>query len=164
MLRWGRAVVIHRLRMRRWCLRLQQRTHCDPARAHVIQLSASHNHAAFVMESGEVFTCGDNSSFCCGHRDTGRPIFRPRLVEALKGIPCKQVGAGLSFTMFLTTQGRGYTCGTNAHSQLGHGDTLDRPTPTIVELLESVGSVVQISAGPSYALAVTEDGDAQLSL
>ncbi|GMP65743.1 hypothetical protein CsSME_00026414 [Camellia sinensis var. sinensis] len=129
-----------------------------PSRAHVIQLSASHNHAAFVMESGEVFTCGDNSSFCCGHRDTGRPIFRPRLVEALKGIPCKQVGAGLSFTMFLTTQGRVYTCGTNAHGQLGHGDTLDRPTPTIVELLESVGSVVQISAGPSYALAVTDDG------
>lgn len=39
----------------------------------------------------QVFTCGDNSSFCCGHRDTGRPIFRPRLVEALKGVPCKQV-------------------------------------------------------------------------
>lgn len=39
----------------------------------------------------QVFTCGDNSSFCCGHRDTTRPIFRPRLVEALKGASCKQV-------------------------------------------------------------------------
>ena len=69
-----------------------------------------------------------------------------------------QVAAGLSFTMFLTRQGQVYTCGANAHGQLGHGDTLDRPTPTIVEQLESVGSVVQIAAGPSYALAVIDDG------
>ncbi|KAA8526845.1 hypothetical protein F0562_008926 [Nyssa sinensis] len=129
-----------------------------PYPLHVIQVSASHNHAAFVMKSGEVFTCGDNSSFCCGHRDVGRPIFRPKLVEALKGVPCKQVAAGLSFTVFLTRQGHVYTCGTNAQGQLGHGDTLDRSTPKVVELLKCVGSVVQIAAGPSYALAVTDDG------
>ncbi|KAL2476095.1 Regulator of chromosome condensation (RCC1) family protein [Abeliophyllum distichum] len=129
-----------------------------PSPAPVIQLSASHNHAAFVTQSGEVFTCGDNSSFCCGHRDTGRPIFRPRLVEALKGIPCKQVAAGLSFTMFLTRQGRVYTCGINTHGQLGHGDTVDRPEPKNVERLDCVASVVQIAAGPSYALAVADDG------
>ncbi|PON56896.1 Regulator of chromosome condensation [Parasponia andersonii] len=129
-----------------------------PSLAHVVQVSASHNHAAFVMQSGEVFTCGDNSSFCCGHKDTSRPISRPRLVEALKGVPCKQVAAGLNFTVFLTREGHVYTCGTNTHGQLGHGDTLDRPTPKIIELLKGVGPVVQIAAGPSYALAVTDDG------
>ncbi|KAK8649362.1 hypothetical protein V6N13_130092 [Hibiscus sabdariffa] len=45
-----------------------------PSPANVIQMSASQNHAAFVLQSGEVFTCGDNSSFCCGHRDPN-PIF-----------------------------------------------------------------------------------------
>lgn len=129
-----------------------------PSLANVIQVSASQNHAAFVLQSGEVFTCGDNSSFCCGHRDTGRPIFRPRLIEAMKGIPCKQVAAGLNFTVFLTRQGLVYTCGTNTHGQLGHGDTQDRPTPKTVELLERVGSVVQIAAGPSYVLTVTDNG------
>ncbi|KAJ6979965.1 hypothetical protein NC653_027943 [Populus alba x Populus x berolinensis] len=129
-----------------------------PSLAYVIQVSASHNHAAFVLQSGEVFTCGDNSSFCCGHNDTNRPIFRPRLVEALKGVPCKQVAVGLNFTVFLTRQGQLYTCGTNTHGQLGHGDTQDRPTPKIIELLEGVGSVVQIAAGPSYVLAVTDNG------
>ncbi|KAG8386301.1 hypothetical protein BUALT_Bualt03G0134800 [Buddleja alternifolia] len=126
-----------------------------PCPAQVIQVSASHNHAAFVTKSGEVFTCGDNSSFCCGHRDTGRPIFRPKLVEALKSIPCKQVAAGLSFTMFLTRQGHVYTCGINTHGQLGHGDTQDRPVPEKVELLESI---VQIAAGPGYGLAVADNG------
>lgn len=60
--------------------------------------------------------------------------------------------------MFLTGQGQVYTCGSNTHGQLGHGDTLDRPTPKIVEVLEGVGSVVQITAGPSYVLAVTDSG------
>ncbi|XP_027061567.1 ultraviolet-B receptor UVR8 isoform X1 [Coffea arabica] len=129
-----------------------------PTPSQVVHVSASHNHAAFVTQSGEVFTCGDNSSFCCGHRDTNRPIFRPRLVESLKGIPCEKVAAGLSFTMFLSRQGHVYTCGTNAHGQLGHGDTLDRPTPKIVQLLEHLGSVVHIAAGPSYAFAVCKDG------
>ncbi|XP_074311075.1 ultraviolet-B receptor UVR8-like isoform X2 [Silene latifolia] len=129
-----------------------------PSLSPVVQVSASHNHAAFVTQSGEVFTCGDNSNYCCGHKDTTRPIFRPRLVEALKGVPCKQVAAGLSFTMFLTKEGHVYTCGTNSQGQLGLGDTVDRPTPTIVELLEGVGPIVQISAGPSYALAVAHDG------
>ncbi|XP_010241978.1 PREDICTED: ultraviolet-B receptor UVR8-like isoform X2 [Nelumbo nucifera] len=129
-----------------------------PSLSHVVHVSASHNHAAFVMQSGEVFTCGDNSSFCCGHGEAGRPIFRPRLVEALKGVPCKQVATGLSFTMFLTREGHVYTCGTNTHGQLGHGDSLDRSTPKIVEQLERVGSVVQVAAGPSYSLAVTSDG------
>lgn len=129
-----------------------------PISVDIVHVSANHNHVAFLSQSGEVFTCGDSSSFCCGHSDTGRPIFKPRLVEALKGIPCKQVAAGLSFTVFLTREGRVYTCGSNTHGQLGHGDTVDRPTPTIVESLELLGSVVQISAGPSYTLAVTSDG------
>lgn len=126
-----------------------------PSSSPVVHVSASHNHAAFVTQSGEVFTCGDNSSFCCGHNDTNRPIFRPRLIEALNGIPCKQVAAGLSFTMFLTREGQVYTCGTNTYGQVGHGDTLDRASPKVVELLEGI---VQIAAGPSYALAVARDG------
>ncbi|XP_050218366.1 ultraviolet-B receptor UVR8 isoform X2 [Mercurialis annua] len=129
-----------------------------PSLARVVQVSASQNHAAFVLESGEVFTCGDNSSFCCGHRDTTRPIFRPRFVEALKGVPCKQVAAGLNFTVFLTRQGQVYSCGTNTHGQLGHGDTVDQPTPKLIEALNWVGSVVQIAAGPGYVLAVTNNG------
>ncbi|KAE8692287.1 putative E3 ubiquitin-protein ligase HERC2-like isoform X2 [Hibiscus syriacus] len=92
-----------------------------PSPANVIQVSASQNHAAFVLRSGEV-------------------------------------AAGLNFTVFLTRQGHVYTCGTNIHGQLGHGDSQDRPSPKMVELLERVGTIVQIAAGPSYVLAVTDNG------
>lgn len=60
--------------------------------------------------------------------------------------------------MFLSEHGQVYTCGTNGQGQLGHGDTGDQPTPKLVELLDCLGSIVQIAAGPSYALAVSNDG------
>ncbi|KAI4388147.1 hypothetical protein MLD38_000504 [Melastoma candidum] len=105
-----------------------------------------------------VFTWGDNSSYCCGHREPARVIPRPRLVEALKDIPCDQVASGLNFTVFLTREGQVYTCGSNTYGQLGHGDTLERPVPKVIEQFDTAGPVVQVAAGPSYALAVMENG------
>lgn len=129
-----------------------------PSVSRVIHVSAAHNHAAFVLESGEVFTCGDNSSFCCGHGEVGRAIFRPTRIETMRGVPCKEVATGLSFTIILSRQGHVYTCGSNSHGQLGHGDNLDRPMPKLVETLKDLGSVVQVAAGSSYAYAVMGDG------
>eukprot|EP01018_Ginkgo_biloba_P023442 Gb_13972 [translate_table: standard] len=124
----------------------------------VTHISGSHNHAAFVTQIGEVFTWGDNSSFCCGHGEVGRVIFKPTRIEALKGILCKQVATGLSYTVILTRQGQVYTCGSNSHGQLGHGDTLERPIPRKVERFNSLGPVFQIAAGVNHTMAVTEDG------
>ncbi|ERM95212.1 ultraviolet-B receptor UVR8 [Amborella trichopoda] len=129
-----------------------------PCKSRVIHMSGSHNHAAFVMQSGEVFTCGDNSSICCGHGEVRNAIFRPTQVVALKGIPCKEVATGLNFTVVLTREGHVYTFGSNIHGQLGHGDILDRPTPKLIESFGNLGRVVQVAAGASYTLAVTEDG------
>lgn len=129
-----------------------------PSLARVVNISAFHNHAAFVTESGEVFTCGDNSSSCCGHGDVGRTIFRPTQIEALEGISCKQVATGLSFTVILTRNGQVYTCGSNTHGQLGHGDTIDRAAPKIVDFFKGTSRVVQVAAGASYTFAVTDDG------
>ncbi|KAJ6839915.1 ultraviolet-B receptor UVR8-like [Iris pallida] len=129
-----------------------------PSLSRVIHISASHNHAALVMQSGEVFTCGDNSSYCCGHGEVARAVFRPTCIESLKGIACKQVATGLSFTVILSQQGHVYTCGNNTHGQLGHGDTIDRPTPRKVESFQGLGHVTQIAAGASYTFALTNDG------
>ncbi|KAJ3678638.1 hypothetical protein LUZ60_002441 [Juncus effusus] len=125
-----------------------------PSSSKVINISASHNHAAFVMETGEVFTCGDNSSYCCGHGEVGRTIFRPTRIEALHDIPCMQVATGLSFTIILTRTGTIHTCGSNTHGQLGQGNTTDLSVPKPIP----TNNVVQVAAGASYAFAVTNDG------
>lgn len=51
-----------------------------------------------------------------------------------------------------------YTVGGGTYGQLGHGDTMNRQVPSMVESLKKVGPVVHISAGPFYVLAVTKDG------
>jgi len=60
--------------------------------------------------------------------------------------------------VILTRDGQVYTCGSNTHGQLGHGDTIDRAIPKIIELIEGPTQVVQIAAGASYTFAVTDDG------
>ncbi|KAL4191739.1 hypothetical protein AMTRI_Chr07g82090 [Amborella trichopoda] len=126
----------------------------------VLRFIQSVEQASSLVEtpSGNVFTCGDNSSICCGHGEVRNAIFRPTQVVALKGIPCKEVATGLNFTVVLTREGHVYTFGSNIHGQLGHGDILDRPTPKLIESFGNLGRVVQVAAGASYTLAVTEDG------
>ncbi|PQP95459.1 uncharacterized protein Pyn_08217 [Prunus yedoensis var. nudiflora] len=79
--------------------------------AHAVQVLASHNIDAFVMESGEKLRLKIQTS----------QLFRPKLVDALKGLPCKQ----------LYTWGEGY-CGA-----LGHGDEIDKTTPELMNRLKS---------------------------
>jgi alpha-tubulin suppressor-like RCC1 family protein len=45
-----------------------------------------------------------------------------------------QAATGLCFAVILTRDGQVYTCGSNTQGQLGHGDTIDRATPKMVEL------------------------------
>lgn len=51
-----------------------------------------------------------------------------------------------------------YTCGNNTRGQLGHGDTIERLTPAIIQHLMGHTKVVQVAAGPGYTFAVTADG------
>ncbi|KAL3687750.1 hypothetical protein R1sor_014059 [Riccia sorocarpa] len=124
----------------------------------VLQVSANHNHVALVTRNGEVYTYGDNSSNCCGHGDIEGPIYQPTIVEALRGIPCRQVSAGLSFTAAVTRDGVLYTWGSASHGQLGHGDTAEQSHPVRVDSLSEAGVVRHVVTGASYTLAVMEDG------
>ncbi|XP_047341191.1 probable E3 ubiquitin-protein ligase HERC1 [Impatiens glandulifera] len=128
----------------------------------IVSVSTKYKHIAFVTRSGDVFTCGDNSFGGCGHKTDSdindNLILKPRLVEgALKGIPCKQVAVSYNFTVFLTRDGRVYTCGRNNHGQLGHGDRVNRRTPTRVKSLVHC-VVVHVTAGETFTLALTKDG------
>ncbi|PQP98587.1 uncharacterized protein Pyn_24272 [Prunus yedoensis var. nudiflora] len=99
--------------------------------AHAVQVLASHNIDAFVMESGEPVIMKPGLKFTasapiyllyfpCLKIQTSQ-LFRPKLVDALKGLPCKQ----------LYTWGEGY-CGA-----LGHGDEIDKTTPELMNRLKS---------------------------
>ncbi|MCO5550641.1 hypothetical protein L7F22_004130 [Adiantum nelumboides] len=137
-----------------------------PRNVLVTQVASSYQNVALITRSRELYSYGDNQHGCCGlgeasqldNDEANQTVFVPRLVDSFKDTRCKQVSAGVNFTMVLTVEGHVYTCGKNAHGQLGHGDTLKRHAFTKIETLDS--RVAQISAGAAHALAVTQDGEA----
>ncbi|KAH7277691.1 hypothetical protein KP509_38G002500 [Ceratopteris richardii] len=137
-----------------------------PQNVVVSQVSTSHQHVAFITTNGELYTYGDNKSGCCGHGEANihgitldevnRYVLEPMLVITLKDARCKQVSAGVNFTIVLTEEGHAYACGKNTHGQLGLGDTMSRDTFSKIDMHDF--RAVQVSAGAAHALMVTDDG------
>jgi alpha-tubulin suppressor-like RCC1 family protein len=72
------------------------------------------------------------------------------------GVVVRAVAAGDTHSLALGWDGRVYSWGENECGQLGHGDELNRPLPTLVEGLEGVRDIT--TAG-QHSLAVTHSGD-----
>lgn len=72
------------------------------------------------------------------------------------------VATGRLFTLVATSAGALYAFGSNTYGQLGaavnSGTTQPNPTPTLVVLPQSTGTVTQIAAGIEFGLAVTSTG------
>ena len=94
---------------------------------------------------------------------TGAFVPRPRSM-LLGGVVVREVSAGPRHMLMMCDDGDVWSCGTGAHGRLGHGDEQDCQTPRRVENLQkhggnvSRGRAVQISAGGSHSLVVTEFG------
>ncbi|MBF9236073.1 cell wall anchor protein [Hymenobacter sp. BT683] len=82
------------------------------------------------------------------------------LPEAAAQAQWKQIAAGTSHSLALTTDGQLYAWGNNDEGQLGNGSSLDSPTPVAVSLPTSAANTTwaQIAAGNDHTLALTTDG------
>ena len=83
----------------------------------------------------------------------------PKLIEALSGVRVCAVSAGYDHSLFLTEDGKVYSCGRGMHGRLGHGNTQNRRRPKLIEALSGV-RVCAVSAGHDHSLFLTEDGKA----
>ncbi|RWW24840.1 hypothetical protein BHE74_00014016 [Ensete ventricosum] len=122
--------------------------------------SVEQSSCSVETSAGNVFTCGDNSSFCCGHGEAGRTIFRPTRIEALKGIPCKQVCARKRKTFVLTDEGSVFAFGWMGFGSLGFSDRGISDKVMKPRVLDSLKShhVTQISTGLYHTVGVTNRG------
>jgi len=66
-----------------------------------------------------------------------------------------QVSCGSGHSVFLTDAGQVFTCGLGKHGQLGHGDTRDEWSPTLVR---DMPPCKYVAAGSSHTLAVSDEG------
>ncbi|RRT69119.1 hypothetical protein B296_00036878 [Ensete ventricosum] len=121
--------------------------------------SVEQSSCSVETSAGNVFTCGDNSSFCCGHGEAGRTIYRPTRIEALKGIPCKQISAGASYTFAVTYDGRIHSFGSCNNFCLGHGDQHDELVPRVIQSFRRRNiHILRVSAGDEHAVALDSSG------
>lgn len=126
----------------------------------VVQVAGGGQHMVYLLADGSVVGCGEgsNGQLCQGQfADSETPV------EAdLSGLPAPvaSISAGSNSTGLLLTDGEIWSCGTNAHGQLGDGTTKNRDTPVQVQL---PGPAVSMDFGGNgvadgTAIAVLADG------
>lgn len=121
------------------------------------QVSCGLNHTACVSTDGNTvwtFGEGDYGKLGLGHVTTKST---PQRVETLCNIGIKKVGCGTHVTVFLTTDGKVYTCGMDrATGQPVNRDRNSYTPQQIVSLSEY--TVTEIAVGSEHVLALTDCG------
>lgn len=116
------------------------------------QLACGHTMTVALTTSGHVFTVGSAS-----HGQLGNPATdgkAARLVQdRLVGEFVEEISCGAYHVAVLTSRSEVFTWGKGANGRLGHGDTEDRKTPTLVEALKD-RHVKNISCGSSFTSSI----------
>ena len=115
-------------------------------RVHAV--AAGHGHNVVLMESGEVFTFGDNSHLQLGLTTADGDavsdfVCVPTAFKALEGLGVVEVAAGASHTIVRLANGELRTCGSNDHGQLGREpdpESLYSAAPGVVVLASNSSS------------------------
>jgi alpha-tubulin suppressor-like RCC1 family protein len=87
---------------------------------HVVHVSGSDWHSAFVCQDGEVFTCGRGIEGQLGVEEVSFCLF-PQRVHALarQGVKICQAACGREHTLFLDTRNQVWACGNPENGRLG---------------------------------------------
>ncbi|XP_036149418.1 uncharacterized protein LOC105829672 isoform X2 [Monomorium pharaonis] len=121
----------------------------------VFSVSCGHCHTLAVTNNG-IYAWGA-SQF--GQLGLGKVLqcSSPELVTSLAQEMIVDAIAGQYHSVALTADGRIFTWGWGVHGQLGHGNTDEKTTPSLVKALLGV-VVCHISAGYAHTLALSVDG------
>ncbi|KAA8548817.1 hypothetical protein F0562_000501 [Nyssa sinensis] len=99
------------------------------------QLACGHSITVSLTTSGHVFTMGGTAYGQLGNPQSDGKL--PCLVQdKLVGEFVEEISCGAYHVAVLTSRSEVFTWGRGANGRLGHGDTEDRKTPTMVEALK----------------------------
>jgi hypothetical protein len=121
--------------------------------APLISMQVQHN--VFLASACQLLSCGRGTTVRQGDVDVEYPFPPFPTSVGDVGTRMRSVAAGPVHGLALGWNGRVYSWGSNCFGQLGHGDRIDRPSPVLVEGLESVRGV---AASGGLSFAVTQSG------
>ncbi|XP_060579337.1 RCC1-like G exchanging factor-like protein isoform X2 [Ruditapes philippinarum] len=127
----------------------------------VLQVSAGRAHSVFLTEAG-VFSQGNNAYGQCGRPSVeGESFHKVFNIQRVEGLPdnVSKVVCGQDHTLFLTKDGKVYSCGLGADGQLGLQSFESVGIPQQVKGdIEGV-NIVDIASRTDCVLAVSNTGD-----
>ncbi|KAK6265652.1 hypothetical protein QUC31_016489 [Theobroma cacao] len=116
------------------------------------QIACGHTMTIALTTSGHVFTMGGTAYGQLGNPSADGKL--PCLVqERLVGEFVEEISCGAYHVAVLTSRSEVFTWGRGANGRLGHGDTEDRRTPTLVEALKD-RHVKNISCGSNFTSSI----------
>ncbi|PIA45387.1 hypothetical protein AQUCO_01700735v1 [Aquilegia coerulea] len=116
------------------------------------QVSCGHNITVALTTSGHVFTMGSTMHGQLGNPTSDGKV--PCLVQdRLTGTFIEEISCGALHVAVLTSRSEVFTWGRGANGRLGHGDTEDRKTPTLVEALRD-RLVKSICCGSNFTASI----------
>ncbi|KAM3831576.1 putative E3 ubiquitin-protein ligase HERC3 isoform 2-T3 [Vipera latastei] len=121
----------------------------------VKEVACGKNHSVFLLEDGEVYTCGVNTKGQLGHEREGG---KPEQIDALADQHIVHVACGESHNVALSDQGQLFSWGAGSDGQLGLTTTEDAVTiPRLIKKLNQE-MILQVSCGNWHCLALAADG------
>jgi hypothetical protein len=117
-----------------------------------LPIAAGDECSLFVDGARRVLVCGQGSA---AGRGSAGPYYNPTPTSAMAGVRVRGVASYCYHSLALTWDGQVYSWGNNASRQLGHGDTLSRSSPALVNGLQDVRG---IATAFHSSLAVTHLG------
>lgn len=116
------------------------------------QLACGHSITVALTTSGHVFTMGGTAFGQLGNSQSDGRL--PCLVQdKLVGEFVEEISCGAYHVAVLTSRSEVFTWGRGANGRLGHGDTEDRKTPTLVEALKD-RHVKNLSCGSNFTASI----------
>ena len=127
-----------------------------------LAMSTSSDGGLALTSDGKVFTWGANSSGQLGNNTTQSSSVPVKVDTsgALAGKTVVAIAKGWGFSLALTSDGQVFAWGNNSNGQLGNNSTTSSSVPVAVNTSGALAgkTVVVISAGGDFSLALTSDG------
>uniref|UniRef100_A0ABI7Z5G5 HECT domain-containing protein n=1 Tax=Felis catus TaxID=9685 RepID=A0ABI7Z5G5_FELCA len=121
----------------------------------VKEVACGGNHSVFLLEDGEVYTCGLNTKGQLGHEREGN---QPEQIGALADQHIVHVACGESHSLALSDRGQLFSWGAGSDGQLGLMTTEDSvAVPRLIQKLNQQ-TILQVSCGNWHCLALAADG------